>query len=265
MLRYDWAATPVAYAYWHQKSAFALERDVYESWTMFAAEDGRFSYEIGERKGEAGFGDLVVCRPGVPFIRRTITPLTFHFIHFEWNSEMTDEDERELSGKHSVSDVDRLSSNYRYMREVGLAGRQEPAFGRMKHLFHDIWQLVDMERSSADGRGSAAAEADSAMQTARQWLLAYAYAPLVYRELSDLLGISPVQLTRRFRAAYRMTPTAFVTELRLARACRLLAETGLTLDAIAQKCGYENGFYLSRVFHGKKGTSPSAYRKLYRV
>ncbi|WP_409344079.1 helix-turn-helix domain-containing protein [Paenibacillus sp. MBLB4367] len=262
MKRHDWGATPAAYVYWHQKAAFDLERDIYDNWTMFAAEDGRFAYSIGDHKGEAGFGDLVVCPPGIPFIRRTITPLTFHFFHFEWDSEVSEEEALSLSGKLTVADVDRLASNYRYIREIDFAGRQEPAFGRMKHWLHDIWRLV--EHSSAAGADRAAGS-DSAMQTARQWLLAHAFAPLVYRELSDMLGISPVQLTRRFRAAYRMTPSAFVTELRLSRACRLLAETALTLDAIAQKCGYENGFYLSRVFHDKKGTSPSAYRKLHRI
>lgn len=262
-MRNDWSVYPMAYVYWHQKEQFMLERDTSEFWTMFAVEQGRFAYAIGGHEGEAGFGDLVVCPPRTAFHRRTLTPLTFHFVQFVWVVEPGDEEVVSYTGKLTVRDTERLASTYRYMRGIGNAVRDEPSFGRMKHMLADIWRMVEMERSTAAEGPQEETSPD--MQQARQWLLANAFGPVAMRELSDTLGISPVQLTRRFRDAYRTTPSDFVTGLRLGRACRLLEETALPLDAIAQRCGYENGFYLSRVFRGKKGTTPSAYRKLHRV
>ncbi|MCZ8523462.1 helix-turn-helix domain-containing protein [Paenibacillus mucilaginosus] len=49
------------------------------------------------------------------------------------------------------------------------------------------------------------------------------------------------------------------------RARTLLLETSLTLDEIADRCGYENGFYLSRIFSRKMRVPPSVYRKIHRV
>jgi transcriptional regulator GlxA family with amidase domain len=84
-------------------------------------------------------------------------------------------------------------------------------------------------------------------------------------ELSDLLGLSPVQFTRRFRKSYRMTPSDFVRSLRIRRAAELLLDTDMTLDQIASRCGYENGFYLSLVFAKSMGMRPSTYREKNRV
>ncbi|MGG6311467.1 helix-turn-helix domain-containing protein [Paenibacillus macerans] len=136
----------------------------------------------------------------------------------------------------------------------------------MKHMIEDLWRLFEFERSIAEEEAQLeGGSPDPNMQTARQWLLEHAYAPMAMRELADALDITPVQLTRRFRAAYRITPSEFVTRLRLERACRLLEETTHPLEYIAQQCGYENGFYLSRVFTAKLGLPPSEHRKLHRV
>jgi transcriptional regulator GlxA family with amidase domain len=85
------------------------------------------------------------------------------------------------------------------------------------------------------------------------------------KQLSSGLGISPVQFTRRFQAAYGQTPIDFLTSLRLQKAQALLLETELTLEQVADQCGYENGFYLSRMFSKKLNISPSAYRKSHRI
>ncbi|MGO4275503.1 helix-turn-helix domain-containing protein, partial [Paenibacillus sp. TAF58] len=54
------------------------------------------------------------------------------------------------------------------------------------------------------------------------------------------------------------------TLLRLQRAKSLLIDTDHTIDHIAEQCGYQNGFYLSRIFTAKLKISPSVYRRTYR-
>lgn len=262
-MRSNWSVYPLAHVYWHEKEQFLFEQDIYENWTMFLVESGQFAFTIGDREGEAAFGDLVVCPPGIPFYRRTMMPLTFHFVQFKWEIEPSKNDTLEWTGKMKIADTDRLASTYRYMRNIGEAVWDDPSFKRMQHLLGDIWWLYGQERGNS--REAAATGAEPDMQYAYQWLLLHAFEPFAMSELSDRLSLSPVQLTRRFGASYRMTPSAFVTRLRIDRACRLLEETVLTLDSIAQQCGYENGFYLSRVFRNKKGISPSVYRKLHQV
>ncbi|WFR61673.1 hypothetical protein P9222_25280 [Paenibacillus amylolyticus] len=72
--------------YWKKKAEFALAEDIYDAWVVFAVEEGVFRYEIDGQSGEAGFADLVLCPPRVPFRRETVTPLTFHYMLFRCHS-----------------------------------------------------------------------------------------------------------------------------------------------------------------------------------
>ncbi|TXK84882.1 helix-turn-helix domain-containing protein [Paenibacillus sp. N3.4] len=262
-MRNNWSVHHAAYAYWLQKAQFLLEKDTYENWSMFAVEEGRFHYCIGDKEGEAGNGDLVVCPPRIPFRRKMITPLTFHFVQFVWEEEPGKEERGELTGKVTVEDRTRLFSTFAYLRRSGERWYEEPMKSRLRHWLCDLWRIVESERKGGEtedtGRG------DPVMQKARQWLLAHAFAPFSMKELSASLGMTPVQFTRRFHSVYQINPSDFVSDLRLGRAGRMLEETKLTLDEIAHRCGYENGFYLSRIFRKKKGMNPSIYRKLHQV
>jgi transcriptional regulator GlxA family with amidase domain len=93
----------------------------------------------------------------------------------------------------------------------------------------------------------------------------FAAPDLSLGDLADLLGISPAQLTRRFKAVHGVTPVHFLRRIRLRTARALLAETDYTLQTIAEECGYRSAFYLSRVFSNHTGQSPSQYRQVTRV
>ncbi|MFM9281268.1 AraC family transcriptional regulator [Paenibacillus jiagnxiensis] len=249
--------------YWHRKDQFTLDRDSYPYWTLFAVEDGRFAFSIRDLEGEAGFGDMVICPPNTWFHRKTLSPLTFHFLHFCWEPEAGIAEEYLCSGKVRISDAERLSSNYRYLKLLALQRDPAAALAHKQHLLNDLWQLAAMERELHKDTGQKSSDPD--MLQARQHLLANAYGTINMRSLADSLRLTPVQLTRRFRAVYGVNPSDFVTEHRLNRASRLLEETTLSIDKIAQLSGYENGFYLSRIFRQKRGMTPSFYRRTHRV
>jgi AraC-like DNA-binding protein len=58
--------------------------------------------------------------------------------------------------------------------------------------------------------------------------------------------------------------TAYVNEMRIAHACRLLAETDDTIARIAYAAGYENLSYFNRSFLANKGIAPGKFRKGHR-
>lgn len=251
----------LSHVYWHRKEAFMYDEDTYPCWTLFAVEEGRFYYGIGEQKGEAGFGDIVLCPPHTAFQRRTLEPLSFHFLQFVWLSEPgSPEDEDSWSGKLSIKDRARLTSNYEYFKQ--LSGWDEESTLHKQHMLNDLLRLVKIERDRKDETNI---ESDGLMNKARKYIMDHAYASLSLLDLAGSLGLTPVQFTRRFRKTWRQTPSEFLNEMRLMRARHLLEGTTLTLDAIAASCGFENGFYLSRVFTQKIGMPPSVYRSMYRV
>lgn len=248
-----------SHVYWKQKASFLLHEDIYPHWCIFIPEEGRFRYGIDGNRGDAGFGDLILAPPGTPFQRKVVEPLTFHFILFTWSG-----DPSSLPvGKVSLTDTVRLSSTCRHFQRLSQIDGPTAAAWK-NHLLTDLWELYRIETMQPILLNPPP-QPDKMMTKAAEWIRTRAHEPLSLRELAESLLLSPVQLTRQFQAAYFLTPSEFLTSERLSIAARLLAETTQTLDSIARQCGYENGFYLSRVFSKKMKMSPSEYRKTHRI
>lgn len=78
--------------------------------------------------------------------------------------------------------------------------------------------------------------------------------------LLELAGVSPAHLSRSMRAAYGVTPTAFVTDLRLEHAASLLAATNTPVATVATRCGFTSQSYFTRCFTAAHRVSPRTFR-----
>lgn len=65
----------------------------------------------------------------------------------------------------------------------------------------------------------------------------------------------------RFREVVGLTPLHYLTLWRMQVAARLLAESRLSLERIAEQVGYDSGASFSRVFRKTVGRSPGAFRR----
>jgi len=80
-------------------------------------------------------------------------------------------------------------------------------------------------------------------------------------ELCARAGISKSALAERFSAEVGMAPIEYLTHWRMQIAARTLSETGITVDRLAERCGYESAASFSRAFKRTFGQSPAAFRK----
>lgn len=80
--------------------------------------------------------------------------------------------------------------------------------------------------------------------------------------LAARCGISEVYFRRLFREQIGLTPKQYVLQMRMRNAKRLLAETNLSIGAVAEACGFSNPYHFSRTFHKQTGITPSAYRQM---
>lgn len=83
-------------------------------------------------------------------------------------------------------------------------------------------------------------------------------------ELARLLGMTPSQLTRLFRAMLGVAPSTFLKDARLREAQRLLVATDRPLNAIAYRCGFGTRVTFYRGFRKAIGITPAGYRRTYR-
>jgi AraC family transcriptional regulator len=78
-------------------------------------------------------------------------------------------------------------------------------------------------------------------------------------ELSAVAGSSRSHFARAFRNTVGMAPHAFVLQRRLARAVDLLARRKLSMQEVADRCGFSDQAHLTRCFKSKFGHPPSLY------
>ena len=114
----------------------------------------------------------------------------------------------------------------------------------------------------AAGQSAPVASADRAVATALAWLdRHYAHDPSL-AEIAAAAGRSPAHLHARFRAVTGRSPTRYALERRMADAQHLLATTDLSVQAVAERCGYADPLHFSRVVRRHCGLSPQHLRRL---
>ncbi|MCC6353057.1 MAG: helix-turn-helix domain-containing protein [Verrucomicrobiae bacterium] len=85
--------------------------------------------------------------------------------------------------------------------------------------------------------------------------------PIFLAEVARMVHLSEGAFSRFFRLHTGKTFPAFVNELRVGRACRLLSENEMNVTEVAFACGFENLSNFNRQFLRLKGSNPSEFRR----
>lgn len=90
------------------------------------------------------------------------------------------------------------------------------------------------------------------------------YEPLQAGDLGSKLGISARHVNQIFKDQYQLTPTQYLTDVRMQVAQKLLQETDKDIVSVCFEVGYENLSTFYRTFKGVVNMSPNQYRKVYK-
>lgn len=121
-------------------------------------------------------------------------------------------------------------------------------------------RLTTVSGGAADG--FVAALSDASLSRA---LLAMHRSPEKAWRVGDLArcaGMSRSRFADRFARTVGMPPMTYLTDWRLLKARALLHDTGLSIDEIAERCGYASVPSFSRRFKSRFGAGPGAFRRL---
>jgi len=95
------------------------------------------------------------------------------------------------------------------------------------------------------------------------WAVRRLDRPLAVAEMARRARMSPRSFARHFGAATGTTPHRWLLEQRLQRAEALLESTDLTVDLVADRCGFGSPDTLRHHFARRRGTTPSAHRRAF--
>ncbi|AKD55436.1 GlxA family transcriptional regulator [Spirosoma radiotolerans] len=98
-----------------------------------------------------------------------------------------------------------------------------------------------------------------------KWLKEHLNEPLDVVRMADHLSMSTRNFTRVFHKQTGMPPAKYIEKFRLEAARKLLEDTDISLERIAEQCGLVNLVGMRRTFLRHLNVTPSDYRRTFRT
>ena len=98
------------------------------------------------------------------------------------------------------------------------------------------------------------------LERARRWLEEHLQDAYSLSAMAEAAGMSKRSLLRHFRGRFGTTPLGMLHNLRVMHARMLLESSYLSIEAVAEKCGWRDVSTFRSVFSRITGVTPAAYR-----
>ena len=103
----------------------------------------------------------------------------------------------------------------------------------------------------------------SAVEALKEYIPDHLQENLSLTTLSNRVFLNPSYLSRMFRQETGQRLMDYIQNLRLNRACELLASTSMQIQEIAREVGLENVSYFNVAFRKKMSVYPAKWKKNY--
>jgi AraC-like DNA-binding protein len=136
------------------------------------------------------------------------------------------------------------------------------ALAARSHLLSVLLALMrETSAPAATARKSGEARNRQRVKRAIRYIDEHLPARIAADDLAAAAGLSVSQTARLFREHTGHTPMQYLRRARIDRARRLLGDVDLSIKEIAQRCGFDDPYHFSRVFHEVDGLPPTLYRE----
>jgi AraC-like DNA-binding protein/quercetin dioxygenase-like cupin family protein len=218
------------------------------SWVVVYYASGRARCPIGDEMYDGVPGTILATPPATPHAELTVTGYANHFIRLD---APPDRDWPRVSYDDRVGSVGRLfdAVTHEFLRPA-------PDSERMLALLTEQLDL-QLRRAGAERPVGLAEQTVAAAER----LIERRFAErLRIADLSTELSCSPSALRAYFGRLRGLSPRAYLRSVRLRHAFGYLRNSTLTLQSIAELCGYDSVSHLSRHVKTATGTAPGALR-----
>ncbi|WP_309380666.1 AraC family transcriptional regulator [Cerasicoccus frondis] len=129
-------------------------------------------------------------------------------------------------------------------------------------LRHALGRAIAEEALLASGIHEAHnAHLPPAIIRAERILTQHYTGPLTLDKVAQRAGVSKAHLIRLYRQHLGVTPARRLWKIRVEASAKLLRNTGLQIQEVADRCGFPSPYHFSRLFKQRYGVPPTKYRE----
>jgi AraC-like DNA-binding protein len=229
------------------------------TWTLAVVHDGAARFEVDARPQRADSGELFLLEPEAVHTGMAAVPHGWAYkVLYLDPSLVTECDERDGAGPRAARWV--VFRDRALQRSLLAAHAALDSGATGLELDEPVLGAIDALRphllpgpAPAGGRYE-----HRAVRRARAHLLERWDRPVSLVELAQAAGLSRFELIRRFRQQTGLTPHAYQTNLRIARA-RTMLSAGEPPAWVAAACGFADQPHLTRTFRRLVGVTPARF------
>lgn len=220
------------------------ERDNVDSFTNFQSFQKRLLQLFQEKNMRLFKAELRTCLNTMK-VKKVTQAFVSSFLYQLMNACMTpthDVSSHQNTNTYAtLSDIIILSDNY------------DTLYDNLLSIFNSFFESSIKELPYTNNRDDALIKIDAYMKENFN-------KPINIKELSLEFGFTPAYLSKIFRDYKKITPTEYLTYLRIEKAKQLfLADSSCKIKDIATYVGYEDSLYFSKVFKKSTGMSPKQF------
>lgn len=232
---------------------YEVKRSGLNSFLMFYIKEGELLFEYEGRSFVARKKDIVILDCMRPQRYQALTRTSFYWFHFDGcASRAYFEHFKENRGIHFQKSRG-MEEHFVLIHDLMRSGC--PDEGIMSVHIHRIMALL----FSSVGTGGTPSDI---VARARVYMDAHYMEKLSAEQIAEASRVSPSHLFRLFRKETGLTPYAYLTNVRMEHAMKMLLNTSYTVEEIADYCAFCSSANFIRAFRQSTGVTPRKYRKL---
>jgi AraC family transcriptional regulator of arabinose operon len=139
---------------------------------------------------------------------------------------------------------------------------RRPASDKNKELSSYLLQALCLSLERAISENSASFNRPYSVTKMMRYIEENAMSGFAIEDVAKHAGLSVSRSIHLFKSSFGKTMIDYAQEIRLSAAINQMKYTTMTLEQIAENCGFGVYPYFHRVFKKKYGVSPGVYRKM---
>lgn len=219
--------------------------------------EGSITYDFSGEKITATKGDVLVLPKGLVYSgkRKVGEKNSFFVVDFETDGEFSFAALglfKIFTPKHYDLFVARFEELLKLWQSGDLSAKIALK-GKLYSLIADITNKHIQRSLGAESFSKTKSIADYIEKT-------YSKSDLCIEDICKEFYVSPSTLRRIMLSAYHKTPVKYITDVRLKKAKNMLVYDNISVNEIAEKCGFSSSHYFSRIFKKEVGMTPLEYK-----